>query len=329
MVIPAYNATPYLTKVVPAALRAAGEAEVLVVDAGSSDSTAQLAADLGARVIRLPDRAGPAEARNVGAAHVDAAVVLFLDADCVAHPDVGERVSGAFAAAPELVSLTGSYDSEPPARGFFSHYMNLRHHFTHQIARRDNATFWAGCGAVRRSAFLEVGGFDAQRYPTPQIEDIELGLRLAARGATRLDPKLQVTHLKRWTLRSLVETDVRCRAIPWARLVLQHGALPNDLNLRMSQRFAAAVAPFALASVAAAPLAAAAGAWLALAVALSIVAVSVALNSELLRAFARLRGVGFAAGAWFFHQVHLLYSAAIFVGCSLVFALRARLETSA
>jgi len=243
MVIPAYNATPYLSKVIPAALRAAGEAEVLVVDAGSSDSTAQLAADLGARVIRLPDRAGSAEARNVGAAHVDAVVVLFLDADCVAHPDVAKRVSEAFAAAPELVSLTGSYDSEPPARGFFSHYMNLRHHFTHQIARRENATFWAGCGAVRRSAFLEAGGFDAERYPTPQIEDIELGLRLAERGATRLDPELQVTHLKRWTFRSLVATEVRHRAIPWARLVLQHGALPNDLNLRTSQRFAAARIP--------------------------------------------------------------------------------------
>ena len=32
-------------------------------------------------------------------------------------------------------------------------------------------TFWGGCGAVRRSAFVAVGGFDEARYPRPQIED--------------------------------------------------------------------------------------------------------------------------------------------------------------
>ena len=235
VVVPAYNAEAHLREVLSAAQRAGPDGAVVAVDAGSTDATARIAEELGARVIRLPKRAGPAEARNAGAREASAEVILFIDSDCVAHPDVVERVRSAFAEDPELVSLTGSYDAFPREPGFFSQYMNLRHHFTHQVAQREPATFWAGCGAVRRDAFLRLGGFDAERYPSPQIEDIELGMRLARLGKTRLDPQLNVTHLKRWTGRSVVATDVRRRAVPWARLILESGEVPNDLNLRSSQ----------------------------------------------------------------------------------------------
>jgi GT2 family glycosyltransferase len=199
--------------------------------------------------------------------------------------------------------------------------MNLRHHFTHQIARRDAATFWAGCGAVRRAAFVAAGGFDAERYPNG-MEDTELGLRLAGFGRTRLDPALQVTHLKRWTARSVIETEILRRAIPWSRIVWQHGRLPDDLNLRRSQRVAALLAPFALASVAALPLLVALGAFRTLLVALALLAASVALSADMLRLFARRRGAGFALAAWLFHQVHLVYSASVFAHFSLGQALR-------
>ena len=60
---------------------------------------------------------------------------------------------------------------------------------------------WAGLGAIRRDPFLDAGGFDAERYSVPSIEDIELGARLAAnRALIVLDPHLQGTHLKHWSL---------------------------------------------------------------------------------------------------------------------------------
>ena len=121
IVIPAYNAEAYLPKVVPAALRAAEDVgEVVVVDAGSSDATSRLAEELGARVIQLPERAGPAQARNVGVHDVSADVVLFVDSDCVVHADVVKRVCEEFAADSRLVALCGSYDSEPPDPSFAS-----------------------------------------------------------------------------------------------------------------------------------------------------------------------------------------------------------------
>ena len=329
IVMPAYNAAQHLERVIPAALEAAAGAPVLVVDPGSDDGTPEVAERLGARVIRMGKRAGPAEARNFGCREVHTPVILFIDSDCVARPDVVSRVREHFAAEPELVTLTGSYCDAPPDPGFFSQYMNLRHHYTHQIAQREPATFWAGCGAVRRDAFEQVGGYDAKRFPMPQIEDIELGLRMRNLGKTRLDPELNVTHLKRWTGRSVVATDVLQRAVPWSRLILESGAVPNDLNLRSSQRVAAALAPFALVAPFAAVAFGLLGSWTGLLLSLLLVGASVALSRGMLGFFWRARGLGFACRAWAFHQVHLFYSALTFVYCMLEHRLGAGRQSSA
>ena len=70
----------------------------------------------------------------------------------------------------------------PRLQGVVSQYRNLLHHFVHQHGNSEASTFWAGCGAIRRSVFEEMGGFDEQRFPTPSIEDIELGYRLRQAG---------------------------------------------------------------------------------------------------------------------------------------------------
>lgn len=322
-VMPAWNTAALLPRTLPPLLALDGIAEVLVVDPGSTDGTPEVAERLGARVVRLGRRAGPAGARNAGVAAVSAPVVLFVDADCVVHQDAGRRVRDAFAADPGLATLTGSYDADPPDPGWCSQYMNLRHHFTHQRARREDATFWAGCGAVRRDAFLACGGFDEARFPLPMIEDIDLGLRMKSKGATRLDPDLQVTHLKRWTFGSLVSTDIFRRAVPWSRLILDTGSMPDDLNLRFSQRLAALVAPLALLSVAALPVVAVLAPRL-VPFCAPLPALAWFLNREMLGFFARRRGMAFGIAGWFLHQLHLSYSAATFALCALGHRLRRR-----
>jgi len=312
VVIPARDAARFLPRTLGAL--AAERLPVVVVDDASGDDTAARAEALGARVLRLPARGGPAAARNAGARAVDAEVVLFLDADCVAHPDVAARVRAAFAREPDLVGLSGSYDADPPERNFCSLYMNLRHHYTHQVAPPATRSFWAGCGAVRRRAFLAAGGFDARRFPAPAIEDVELATRLGRGGRLRFDAALQVTHLKRWTLASLVDTEIRRRAIPWARLAARSADAPRGLNLRASQRAAAAVAPLALAAPPALAWALVEGRPAVAAASAAALAAAFALALPMLACFARRAGPRFALAAFAFHQLHLVYAGAVFAG---------------
>lgn len=249
MVIPVYNGGWQLRKCLEALLASDfRDYELLVVDDGSTDGSARLARASEVPVLELEIRGGPAAARNRGLAHTQADLVLFIDADVVVRPDTVARVSEFFRNHPTCAAVFGSYDDSPEAGNFVSQFKNLLHHFVHQQSSIEASTFWAGCGAVRRQAFVEVGGFDEVKFRAPSIEDIELGHRLRRHGfRIILDPTLQVKHLKRWTLFSLLRTDILSRALPWSTLILEEDALINDLNLRMSDRVSAVLVWLAIA----------------------------------------------------------------------------------
>jgi uncharacterized membrane protein/GT2 family glycosyltransferase len=218
--------------------------ELIVVDDGSTDGSPRWAKDAGALVLAV-DRpgGGPALARNAGARRASGDLLFFVDADVEIRPDTLAHIRRAFMDEPGLAALFGSYDDAPADPGFVSQYKNLMHHYVHQQASdaAQASTFWSGCGAIRRELFLRYGGF-SPRYAIPSIEDIELGSALAqAGGRIRLDKALQVKHLKRWTLPSLLHSDVVARAIPWTRLILRLGRMPNDLNLQTSSRVSVAL----------------------------------------------------------------------------------------
>ena len=129
-----------------------------------------------------------------------------------------------FADDPGLTAVFGSYDDAPAAAARVSAFRNLLHHHVHHQGAGPASTFWSGLGAIRRDAFLAAGGFDGERFPHPSIEDVDLGARLVAGGARIvLDPAIQGTHLKAWTLRSMVRTDFARRGVPWVALLLRSG----------------------------------------------------------------------------------------------------------
>lgn len=210
--------------------------ECIVVDDGSTDASAKIAGLHGATVLSTGGRCGPAKARNIGAAAARGSILFFLDSDISVRPDTVSKIVAEFEADPELDAVMGSYDDEPAAPNFVSQYRNLMHCFVHQHANRRATTFWAGCGAIRRDVFLEFGGFD-ENYRSAAIEDIELGYRLSKAGRKlSLSPDIQVKHLKHWSLGSMLKADFLYRALPWAELSIRYGWMPNDLNLRISQR---------------------------------------------------------------------------------------------
>lgn len=247
------------------------------------------------QVVIVAEGDGPASARNSGAADATGDVVVFVDADVLPHADAFRRIRAAFDADPDLTAVFGSYDDAPADPGMVSQFRNLLHHHVHQQGAGEARTFWAGLGAVRADAFREAGGFDAERYKLPSVEDIDLGTRLvAAGGRIVLDPLLQGTHLKRWTLSDMVRTDFSQRGVPWVELVLRHRSGASALNLGWRHRVSAAVAVVsALAVVRGRPGTALCG-----------LAALTALNAELYGLLLRRQGPVAATAAVGLHAVH-------------------------
>ena len=275
--------------------------EIVAVIDGPNEALAEPASEIGAKVVVLEERGGPARARNRGVLAAKRDILLFLDSDVEAPVGLVAQVSELFAADNDLTAVIGSYDDVPGDPGFVSQYRNLLHHFVHQNGRETASTFWAGCGAVRRRAFCEVEGFD-ERYTDPSIEDIELGSRLLRAGHTiRLVKDLQVKHLKRWSLAGMLATDLLCRAVPWTELMLREGQMVNDLNVKTRDRVSVMMAFLLLVALPAAwvwpPL---------LAVGALATLLIVALNADLFRFYRRERGILFAVGVLPLYWMYLL-----------------------
>lgn len=281
--------------------------DLLVIDDGSADGSAERAEAFGARVLRHERPLGPAAARNAGAEAARGDVVFFLDADVVVHPETIDRVMRRFLADPELAALFGSYDDRPSAPGLVSQYRNLLHHYVHQQGHfeadaRPAHTFWTGCGAIRRCVFLEIGGFDPRLYRRPAIEDIELGYRLTrASHKILLARDVLATHTKRWSLTSILRTDILQRGVPWMLLMLRSHVSENDLNVSQSQRLCVASTGLGLLGLALAPLVPA----LALLFVLNLL-VQAASNRHFYSFLAHKRGWRFALGSFPLHYVYYL-----------------------
>src|SRR4051794_30874320 len=134
--------------------------EIIVVDDGSCDETLKIVSGFPCRVLALPVNRGPAAARNQGARTAKGELLFYLDSDISITSTTLTDVVASFASRPQISALFCSYQKETIPWNFFTDYKNLVHHYTHQTAREDAATFCGGFGAIRREVFLAMGGFD-------------------------------------------------------------------------------------------------------------------------------------------------------------------------
>jgi hypothetical protein len=302
VIVPAHNAEHVLLHSLDALSRSdlpREDWELIVVDDASTDATVCVASRYADLVAELPTARplGPAYARNRGCRLARGEVVVFIDADVCIHSDALRQFARLFAEDPTVGAAFGSYDANPAAPGLVSQYRNLLHYYGHQRGRGDAETFWAGCGAIRRTVFVDAGMFDEWHYPRPQIEDIELGGRIRALGhRIVLRPDIQGTHLKRWTLSDMIRTDLWNRGVPWTRLLAQQRTMTRaaTLNLKPIERVKTALTSAALVCLALALLTRESG-WV---VAAGLSLVGVVLGSvDLYAFFARARGWRFAFAA--------------------------------
>lgn len=220
--------------------------ELIVIDDASVDGSGDIAAAMGAIVVRPGRWGGAAAARMSGVERARSQILAFVDADVVVHPDALAKLVEKLAADPDIAAVFGAYDDAPSAPSVLSRFRNLLHTYFHRQGDPDAHTFWTGLGAVRRPVFDAVGGF-----VEAQLDDIKFGVRLREAGyRIALDTSIQGAHLKDWTLPLMVRTDIFMRGAPWIRLALERGFFRDDLNTSATQRASVAAAGAVLVLVA-------------------------------------------------------------------------------
>ncbi|GAB4204416.1 MAG: hypothetical protein OHK0022_29540 [Roseiflexaceae bacterium] len=189
VVIPTIG-SPLIRQVVAALQRQTAQAainEILVVGPRAGAELPE-----GARLLATPRPLSAAAARNHGAAAAHGDFLLFIDDDCLAAPDLVERMLAAHCAGhpvvggsvtierqgywrlcDNLISFAGFLSSEPAGPRVYLPSLNF---------------------GIKRALFAEVGGFDT-RFPGAAGEDAELCLRLRARGVVPFfEPRATVLH---------------------------------------------------------------------------------------------------------------------------------------
>lgn len=177
--------------------------EVIIVDGGSEDGSADIAALSGFNVVRSPR--GRARQMNVGAAHAGGDVLLFLHADTQLPEGAGMLVAQAIAGGG---SVWGRFNvciaGHPFMLRVVGFFMNWRSRLS-GIATGDQAMF------MTRAAFDAVRGFPDQ----PLMEDVEISKRLRTISRPACIQRCVTTSGRRWEKRGVWRTILVMWRLRW------------------------------------------------------------------------------------------------------------------
>lgn len=187
IVVPLLNERTQLPRLIDhlAPLRDSGDCEVILVDGGSEDGSAELTADAGFRVLNA--RRGRARQMNAGAAAASGDVLLFLHADTRLPDGAPEEVASALAKGRQWGRFNLRIGGDSLWFPLIATLINLRSCLS-GIATGDQGVF------VWRHLFEQIGGFPDQ----PLMEDIELSRRLRKISRPVCIRARAVTSGRRW-----------------------------------------------------------------------------------------------------------------------------------
>jgi glycosyltransferase involved in cell wall biosynthesis len=195
IIIPTFNGASRIGNCLDALLnqRVGRDAEILVVNDGSTDNTADVVARYSGVRLITQSNAGPAAARNRGAQEARGMIILFTDDDCVPKPEWLAAMTAPFS-DPSVVGAKGIYRTRQ--RSLAARFVQIEYEDKYrrmaslpQIDFID--TYSAG---FRRDRFLEMNGYDTS-VPVACAEDVELSYRMSTRGWTmKFAPAAIVYH---------------------------------------------------------------------------------------------------------------------------------------
>jgi glycosyltransferase involved in cell wall biosynthesis len=202
VIVPVYNAEKTITLTLSSILKqkCSYPYEIIVVDDGSTDSTAKIVEKCIAtannpktvRLIKSPHK-GPAAARNTGVKKANGDIILFVDSDCVANEKWISSMVDTLSQDESVVAVGGTYrtlNTGSMTARFVGCDIAYRHNHMNKLVDHIG-TFSA---AFRKEALLKVGLFD-EFFTQADSEDTDISYRLIALGyKLAIQPEGWVLH---------------------------------------------------------------------------------------------------------------------------------------
>lgn len=229
VVIAARNAEAFIGSAIASVLgQTRAAAEIIVVDDGSTDGTAAAAARFGPRVTLVQHQAaGVSRSRNAAVARAEGDWVAFLDADDEWLPGKLEQQARLMLDGVGFVHCdrlnVGEVDGLPERQSAIQPLVQGDIFATLLVTGN---TITTSAVAIRRSLFLQLGGFDER---LTHAEDWDLWLRAAAVSEVRAAPDALVRYRHQAASASR-NPDAMIRA----RVIVAERALASDRGRRLS-----------------------------------------------------------------------------------------------
>lgn len=174
--------------------------EILVIDDGSTDSTAEIAQEFPSVRYHRQEHAGLGVARNGGMHHATGTILAYTDDDCQAQRDWLRHLSHAFAES-DVVAAGGPNIPPPPRNRVERVVAAAPGAPAHVLLSDTEAEHLPGCNlAIRKEALQRIGGFGSEFKAAG--DDVDVCWRLRELGTLRFVPGAMVWHHRRRTVRA-------------------------------------------------------------------------------------------------------------------------------
>jgi hypothetical protein len=229
IIIPSYNRSGVLRLCLDAVkAQSYPEIEIIVVDDCGTEDAAQVAAAMGAKVVRTEVNGGPTPARNLGAEHAAGEILFFLDADIALDPDAVENAVKILESEPAIGALGGILRPESlVTQTLAARYRALQMYRWWMPAHRPTLELHASVLAVPAKVFAEVGPFDPRLRETVSSD---YRVRVTRSYDVKLTDAVRGTKDHDATVRMIVRKVFRRARI--SALAWREGETPGDSAAR-------------------------------------------------------------------------------------------------
>ncbi len=206
VVIPAYNSEKTIKECIKAVLKQQiKDKEVIVVDDGSEDDTAEIVKKFDEVKYLYQKQSGPAKARNLGIKNAKGEIIAFIDSDCTAEKNWLKEMLLSFNDE-KVIGVQGTYKSKQ--KELIAKFVQLEIEERYEYLKKSRQLDWIGSysAAYRKKALNEVNCFD-ESFPKASGEDPELSFKLQEQGhALVFNPEAIVWHRHPSTLIDYLKT---------------------------------------------------------------------------------------------------------------------------